>query len=119
MRLGFMKYVAALDQKGKLFPDVRADSHGVAGGLFSRWYGKHRKEIGLTRKGADFHAIRHLAKTALRSTAGDSEAKFEITGHSNGTVSAGYGRIAVKEMKKIVDQIAYDVVIPKWKPDSK
>lgn len=114
--LGFFDYVDTLDPAGRLFPLVRPDSHGVAGGLFSKFFGKYRKGLGITRRGADFHATRHHVKSMLRSIPGDDEMKVAITGHSNGNVSFNYGKFSPREMKKIVDQIQYDVRIPKWKP---
>jgi len=114
--LGFNKYVAGLDPKGRLFPAVKPDVSGTAGANFSKWYNPYRRTIGVVREGSDFHAIRHLVKTELRGSTGDNEAKLQITGHSSGTESAKYGQIPVKEMKQIVDQLQYDVVIPPWKP---
>jgi integrase len=115
IELGFFEYVATLDTDGRIFPLVRPDSHDVAGGLFSKWYGGYRHSIGIGRKGADFHAMRHHVKSLLRSIPGDDEVKKAIVGHADGNTSSDYGRISGKEMKKVVDRIHYDVTIPKWK----
>lgn len=39
IELGFSDYIDTLDRAGRLFADLRPDSHGVAGGLFSKWCG--------------------------------------------------------------------------------
>ena len=114
--LGFFDYLKTLDPKGRLFPDLKPGSHGNAGGAFSQWYNKYRKTIGVDREGGDFHALRHLVKTTLRSIDGDFEVKASITGHSTGNVSAAYGSIPVKQMRATVDLIEYNVTIPRWKP---
>ncbi len=116
IELGFLRYVRSVDPDGRLFPLVRPDSHGQAGGLWSRWFSRYRKEIGLGRDAADFHALRHGAVTKLREGEGSDVVKDRITGHSSGKVGASYGSSSKAAMKKLIDQIKFKVAIPKWRP---
>ncbi len=113
--LGFDRYLASLPEGSKLFPDVKPDTHDVAGGLFSKAFGQLRRDAGITRKAADFHALRHMVKSAIRSIPGDFEVKSKITGHDTGNEGANYGSVSVKDMKAIIDQVAFNVVIPPWR----
>lgn len=116
IELGFLRYIRTVDPNGRIFPSVHPDSHGQAGGLWSRWFSRYRKKIGLTRDAADFHALRHVVITKLRdSDKGSDVTKDKITGHSSGKVGAGYGTSSKAAMKVIIEQINFRVAIPKWK----
>lgn len=115
IELGFGRYLATI-KSGKLFPELKPDSRGVPGGLFSKWFGGYRRSIGLDRDGCDFHALRHNFKTLLRGADADSEIKAALVGHSTGNVSAKYGMYPLKHLKAAIDQVELGVSIPRWKP---
>jgi integrase len=48
-RLGFMEYVASV-KSTSLFPELRRDTHGALTGMFSKWYGRHQRALGITDK---------------------------------------------------------------------
>lgn len=113
--LGFLDFVAWVGD-GSLFPKLKPNRYGKHAPNWSKWYNRSRRAWGITRKWADFHCIRHAVKTRLRNADGDHEAKLKLVGHSSGSASEDYGSVSPKAMKKLIDQIDYDVTIPKWKP---
>jgi integrase len=48
-RIGFMEYVASV-KSTSLFPELRRDTHGALTGMFSKWYGRHQRALGITDK---------------------------------------------------------------------
>jgi integrase len=116
--LGFLDFVAWVGT-GPLFPKLKPNRYGKIAQNWSKWYNRSRREWGIIRPRADFHAIRHTVKTRLRNAEGDHEAKLKLVGHSSGNVSENYGSVSPKAMKKLIDQIEYSVTIPNWKRPGK
>jgi integrase len=112
---GFLDYVGTLDGQ-KLFPKVRPDSRGRWSGRVSDWFGEYRRKLGLADRWTDFHAFRHTWKGAAKGVRLPEDLHDAITGHENGSVGRGYGRFPVEQLKQAVDQIDFDVTIPRWEP---
>jgi integrase len=112
--LGFLDYVASVKGK-KLFPKMKPDSIGRWAGSWSKWFGRYRHEIGLGGRWRDFHSLRGTWKTAARGARIDEEIHDEISGHDNGSVGRGYGKVPIPLLKAELDKIEFDVEIPKWK----
>jgi integrase len=116
IRLGFSEYVNGLRKQGKakLFPAIKPDTKGRISGLWSKWFGRYRTEIGITTRYPDFHSFRHNWKSAARSADLPEDFHDQISGHDNKSVGRGYGKYPVERLKQSVDLIEYPVVIPVW-----
>ena len=107
--LGLLKYIAALDPNGALFPGINAD-------IISKWFGRHRRAIGVDRKGCDIHAMRHHIKTKLGDLGAPDRVSNYITGHvGDGGVGATYGKTELQTALRFLNQIDLGVKLPKWK----
>lgn len=114
IELGFLDYLDTL--KGKqMFPLIRPDVRGRWSGHWSKWFGRYRRSIGLDQRWVDFHSFRHTWKTAARAAKIPREYHDEISGHEDGSVSSTYGNVPANLLKEELDQISFDVTIPKWK----
>lgn len=118
IELGFLDYVKTLKGK-KMFPQIKPDSRGRWSGDFSKWFGRYRRTIGLDQRWTDFHSFRHTWKTAARGAELTEEFHDEISGHDSASVGRSYGRIPVKQLKRALDRVRFDVAIPKWKQPRK
>jgi integrase len=111
---GFLDYAHTLGGS-KLFPKVRPDSRGRWSGRVSNWFGEYRKRLGIGERWIDFHAFRATWKTAARGVKLPEDLHDAITGHANGSVGRTYGGIPIAQLKAAVDQVDFDITIPKWK----
>lgn len=78
--LGLMDFVSE-SKKGRatrLFPELSHGRDGY-GQTVSRWFGRYRKSIGLTR---DFHSLRHTVITKLREEGVPKDLIADLVGHS-------------------------------------
>lgn len=113
--LGFLDYVKSVKGK-KLFPQIRQDSIGRWAGNWSKWFGRHRRDLGLGDRWKDFHSFRHGWKSAARGAGIPKEIHDEITGHdNNGDVGSAYGGVPIPKLKAELEKIKFSVKIPKWK----
>ncbi|MCX7365203.1 MAG: hypothetical protein NTV97_25695 [Alphaproteobacteria bacterium] len=107
--LGLLEYIATLDPKGPLFPGINSD-------IISKWFGRHRKSIGVNRKGCDIHAMRHHIRTILRNIGAPDAVSDYVTGHAgDGNVGDTYGKTELVTALRYLDAVDLGVVIPKWK----
>ena len=112
--LGFLEYVKSVKGR-KLFPQIKPDSKGRWSGLFSKWFGRYRRSVGLKEGTKPFHAFRHTWKTAARSAGISEEIHDEISGHEKANEGRSYGSIPIKVLKAAVDSVDFDYVrIPTW-----
>lgn len=112
--LGFIDYVQTI-RGGKLWPKMKPDSIGRWAGNWSKWFGRYRKDLGLGERWTDFHSLRHGWKSAARGAGIPEDIHDEITGHENGSVGRGYGKVPVTRLKIELEKIKFDgLVIPKW-----
>jgi len=93
VRLGFLTFV--MTQRGaaheRLFPELRATSYGSLTAAWSKFWGKHARELGVTDRRKTFHSFRHGWKDAARAVMPE-EHHDAITGHSSSSVGRSYGR---------------------------
>jgi integrase len=124
LRLGFERYVATLDKRGRLFPDLRQDQFGKWTGNFSKWWGRWARGLGVTDRRKVFHSFRHSFKAACRRGGIQEETHDLLTGHQGAGVGRSYGRAEyspelVKTLAKAMRKIEYkaagiDAAISKW-----
>jgi integrase len=107
VRLGFLEYVTAQRQAGHrlLFPELRPTSYGSRTAAWSKYWGRHARELGVTDKRKTFHSFRHGFKDAARAVMPE-EHHDAITGHANGSVGREYGlgvplKVLAESMAKV------------------
>lgn len=105
--LGLLRYIDTLNPKAPLFPTINSD-------IISKWFGRHRKSIGVDRKGADLHAMRHHMKTLLRNVGAPDVVSDYITGHAGDNVGSTYGKTELQTALDYMNKVDLGVTIPKW-----
>ena len=80
IELGLLDYLRTRPKDGPLFD-------GASAKVMSQWFGRVRKEIGITRKGADLHAFRHHIRTLLGDLGAPDRISNYITGHAAPTLA--------------------------------
>jgi integrase len=107
LNAGFLSYVETIRAEhgpdAPLFPMLRPNRDGYrsdeASLICNKWL---RKVIGIDDLKLTFHSMRHSVKTFLRGRVGDEAAKA-LTGHSDGSVSSGYGRTEMAVMSDAIE----------------
>jgi integrase len=96
VRLGFIEFVDHVrtsdGRSARLFPDLKPGSKGGFGEAFSKWFGRHKRALGIDNPNSVFHSFRHGFKDALRAAGVNEDVNDALTGHSGGnTVARSYG----------------------------
>lgn len=88
--LGFIKFVQS--QTGpRLFPELKPDKNGRKTAVFSAWFGRTKRGLGITDGRKAFHSFRHCFKDYMREVGVAEDVSDALSGHSNGSVSRNYG----------------------------
>jgi integrase len=92
-RLGFITYVEKLsDQKGRVFPDLKANVYGRLTAKWGEWFGPYlRKVCGITDKRKVFHSFRHTFKDYIRRARIAEGVQRQLMGHAGKDVADDYG----------------------------
>lgn len=92
--LGFVEYVRSVHKSNELrvFPDLEADGNGNFSGSYSKAFGRYLDKLGLSDPRLVFHSFRHGFIEACRECGIDAEHRDAITGHSQNTQAAKYGK---------------------------
>jgi integrase len=94
VRLGLLRYVEKMreEKQERLFPDLKADSHGHITGRWSRWFNRYLDGVvGIADPEKDFHSFRHTFKLTARACGIPEDQHDALTGHANVSVSRAYG----------------------------
>jgi integrase len=114
IRIGFLRFVESRRGEGAkawLFPLIAPGTNGAA--AFSKWFGRHLSNLGITDERKVFHSFRHNAKDALRRAKVQEDLNDAITGHAGGGVGRGYGtkdilaRYGTAQVAEAVESIRY------------
>lgn len=94
LKLGFWDWVQSTPggDDADLFPELQMDAKGSRTNVFSKWFGRLRKSVGITDAGKTFHSFRHLFTDLLREASVSMENSERIMGWTNNHVQRGYGR---------------------------
>ena len=103
---GFLEFVP---KEGNVFPSVKPDSRGLAGGTFSKWFTRYRRKVGITNDRKVFHSFRHTFVTAARERIPEEYA-VKLTGHADGKVNRTYGMYTVRTLKEMINRITFPSV---------
>jgi integrase len=90
---GLLEYAATLPSDGPLFPDKKADKHGLRGTkgwqAVGRWV---REKVGITDPDkVPNHSWRHRVEDELRAAGVEESIRDAITGHARKTTGRQYG----------------------------
>jgi integrase len=114
VRGGFLAFVEEQRDAGheRLFPELRATSYGSLTAAWSKYWGRHSRELGLTDKRKTFHSFRHAFKDACRRAGLSEEIHDALTGHANGGVGRAYGLgVPLERLAEAVSKIGYSVTV--------
>lgn len=116
-RLGFLEYVAGLDQDGYLFPGLPHDPNDdlASTRLFSKWWGRwctanaDMPGSGFDEPAKVFHSFRHSFKRACREGGVAEEFSDLLTGHKgNNHAGRDYGRgVRVAVLAEQIERVRY------------
>lgn len=112
LRLGFLTFVMSQREAGaeRLFPELRPTSYGSLTAAWSKYWGKHARELGVTDKRKTFHSFRHGWKGAARAVMPE-EHHDAITGHANGSVGRSYGRgVPLKVLAESMAKVDHHII---------
>jgi integrase len=92
-RLGFIAYVEKLaDQKGRVFPDLKANVFGRLTAKWGEWFGPYMRNVcGITDKRKVFHSFRHTFKDYTRRARIAEGIQRQLMGHAGKDVADDYG----------------------------
>lgn len=128
VRLGLLDYVNDLKRLGavQLFPAIKRNRDRGAGWDISTWFGRLRKDQGVTRKFAGLHAARHTVRTMLADIGATTDKAFAIGGWTSGTGpgnSVYLHGLRPSVLLEVLNRISYEGLVlprvyvsPQWKP---
>jgi integrase len=130
LRIGFMDFVEHAREKGgssgRLFQEIERGPKGTFGEVWSKWFGRHKRSLGIDNENSVFHSFRHGFKDALRATQVSEDINDALTGHAGGNrVARGYGwkdmvrRFGFPSLHTAVEKVAYpglDLSGLRWSP---
>lgn len=108
-RLGFLDYVEKQRAIGQilLFPQLTSGgADGRLGHGYSKWFARYRQDVGLYRKGLDFHSFRHTATTLMQHAGVAIAAIDELTGHATPGETARYSHgLRMEQLHSAIEAI--------------
>jgi integrase len=131
LRIGFMDFVeharAESGSSRRLFPEVEKGPKGTYGEVWSKWFGRYKRSLGIDNENSVFHSFRHGFKDALRAAQVSEDINDALTGHAGGNrVARGYGwkdmvrRFGFPALHAAVEKVAYaelDLSRIRWRPN--
>jgi integrase len=93
-RIGFLRFVdwiRSAGQEARLFPLLTPGPKDGFGEAWSKWFGRYKRELGITNKASVFHSFRHGFKDAARAARVSEELHDALTGHTGSSVGRTYG----------------------------
>jgi integrase len=91
VRAGFLRYVEACSDGGRIFTDLKPGRFNKLAGPYSTAFARLMDECGLTDPRLTFHSLRHTFTDALRRAKVEPELRSQLLGHAHATMTAGYG----------------------------
>jgi integrase len=118
LRIGFTDFVdhARLTggSSGRLFPEIGRGPKETFGEVWSKWFGRYKRLLGIDNENSVFHSFRHGFKDALRAAQVSEDINDALTGHAGGNrVARGYGwkdmvrRFGFPALHAAVEKISY------------
>lgn len=108
IELGFLEYVRSLPADGRVFPLLYRAQDGKLTNNFSKWFGRWKREIGITDGRKTFHSFRHGFATACRAAEVPTGTQYGITGHTDGNVGGTYGEIPLRAKSMAIERVKFE-----------
>ena len=114
IEMGFLDHIEAVRARGhaRIFPDAKPTAAGAPSDLFSKFFGRYLKAIGIKHSRLSFHSFRHtfIDQAARQARLPDHMIKA-LVGHADQTITFGTygGRISIEELTAAVQQIDYAI----------
>jgi integrase len=129
LRIGFMDFVeharANGGSSGRLFAEIDRGPKGTFGEVWSKWFGRYKRSLGIDNENSVFHSFRHGFKDALRAAQVSEDINDALTGHAGGNrVARGYGwkdmvrRFGFPALRAAIEKVHYpglDLSHVQWK----
>ena len=115
-RIGFLHFVdwiRSAGQDARLFPVLTPGPKGGFGEAWSKWFGRYKRDLGITNKASVFHSFRHGFKDAARAARVSEDLHDALTGHIGSSVGRTYGakdmvrRFGLETLADAVNRIKY------------
>ena len=94
-RIGLLHHHADVQRSGhqRLFPDLPKCSDGLYSSAFSKWFGKHKRKVGITNPRVTFHSFRHTVINHLKQSGVEESRIKELVGHKDNSITMSrYGK---------------------------
>jgi integrase len=118
MRLGFHEFAEReRSKRGKeawLFPTLSPEKGEAGVAAWTKWFGRHIRDLGIEDKNKVFHSLRHTFKDALRAASVPEDLNDALMGQTGlGTVARSYGakeivrRFGMPALVRAVSKVKY------------
>jgi integrase len=118
LKIGFVEFVerarATDGSSARLFPEIERGPKGTFGEVWSKWFGRYKRSLGIANENSVFHSFRHGFKDALRAAQVSEDINDALTGHAGSNrVARGYGwkdmvrRFGLPALQAAVQKVAY------------
>lgn len=109
VQLGLMEHIKTLKdaEVPLLFPNLKAGGADERlGHAFSKWFTRYRRDVGVYRKGLDFHSLRHTTTTMMQRAGVPIASIDELTGHATPGETARYSHgLAMGQLVDAIESI--------------
>jgi integrase len=111
--LRFMDWIRSTGREARLFPLLTPGPKGGFGEAWSKWFGRYKRELGITNKASVFHSFRHGFKDAARAARVSEDLHDALTGHAGSSMGRTYGakdmvrRFGLETLADSVNRIKY------------
>jgi integrase len=108
LRLGLLEHIKSVRdaEATLLFPNLKP------GGADERLGHAYRKDVGLYRKGLDFHSLRHTTTTMMQRAGVPIAAIDELTGHATPGETARYSHgLTMDQLASGIEAIKIDLAV--------
>jgi len=95
IKMGFIKYVNGLDKAKsiRLWQELKVNTYGKFSSVYSKTFGKFKREIGIKDKQLTFHSFRHTFANELKQADVSEHLISQLIGYSNTSVTMSrYGK---------------------------
>jgi integrase len=108
IELGFLKFVQAGPQSGRVFSEIKIGADGYPSHNFSKWWGRYAARTGFKADRTAFHSFRHNFLDALHAAGSQEYINKALMGHVDKSVHGGYGSGApLSTLNEAIDKITY------------
>jgi integrase len=113
IELGFLDLVAEKrdrDKSKRLFDDAKLASDNTYSSVFSKWFSRYMRNIGIKTNKTSFHSLRHNMKDYFRDVGESDELAENFVGRSTGSTGESYGSgFSLRRMHEALHKIDFNV----------